>query len=130
MVSLHHYKRVSSFIGSKSQGCFLIIKCLTAQNDFSFITLRKFSLLFPSVVCLEDDRDDIRSRIIGWLRTQNNSLEGLQDYKNLLKSYFDLMDEDNNERLDAMEFKEFVQANQTAEMVLLIITCSDVLVFL
>lgn len=40
------------------------------------------------------------------------------------------MDKDNNERLDAMEFKEFVQANQTAEMVLLIITCSDVLVFL
>lgn len=68
------------------------------------------------VVCLEDDRDDIRSRIIGWLRTQNNSQEALQDYKNLLKSYFDLMDEDNNGRLDAMEFKEFVQANQTAEM--------------
>ena len=102
----------------------------TAQNVFLFITLRKFPLLFPSVVCLEDDRDDVRSRIIGWLRTQNNSPEALQDYTNLLKSYFDLMDEDNNGRLDAMEFKEFVQANQTAEMVLLIITCSDVLVFL
>lgn len=85
---------------------------------FSCITLRKFPPLFYSVVCLEDDRDEIHSRIIGWLKTQNNLLEGLQDYKNLLKSYFDLMDENSNGRLDAMEFKEFVQANQTAEKVL------------
>lgn len=67
------------------------------------------------VVCYEDDREDIRSRLIGWLKTQNNLLEGVQDYNALVKSYFDKMDENSDRRLDAVEFREFVLANQTME---------------
>lgn len=67
------------------------------------------------VVCYEHDRDEIRSRLIGWLKNQENLLEGVEGYRNLLKSYFDLMDENNDGKLDATEFREFVQANQSAE---------------
>ena len=82
------------------------------------LLLRKFCSLCHSVVCYEDDREDIRSRLIGWLKTQNNLLEGVQDYNALVKSYFDKMDENSDGRLDAVEFREFVLANQTMEEVL------------
>lgn len=80
-----------------------------------------FFLLY-SVVCYEHDRDEIRSRLIGWLKNQENLLEGVEGYRNLLKSYFDLMDENNDGKLDATEFREFVQANQSTEEVLAVST--------
>jgi len=64
------------------------------------------------VVCYKHDRDEIRSRLIGWLQNQDTSLKGVEGYKNLLKSYFDLVDENKNGKLDATEFREFVVANQ------------------
>jgi len=69
------------------------------------------------VVCFELDRDEIRSRLIGWLKNQDQALEGLEGYRNLLKSYFELVDENNDGKLDATEFREFIQANQTADEV-------------
>ena len=69
------------------------------------------------VVCYEHDRDEIRSRLIGWLQNQDTSLKGVEGYKNLLKSYFDLVDE-NKDGKHATEFKEFVAAIQSADEVL------------
>ena len=70
------------------------------------------------VVCFEHDRDEIRSRLIGWLQNQDTSLKGVEGYKNLLKFYFDLVDENKDGKLDATEFREFVAANQSADEVL------------
>jgi len=57
--------------------------------------------------------------LIGWLKNQDQALEGLEGYRNLLKSYFELVDENNDGKLDATEFREFILANQTADEVLL-----------
>ena len=70
------------------------------------------------VVCYEHDRDEIRSRLIGWLQNQDTSLKGVEGYKNLLKSYFHLVDENEDGKLDATEFREFVAANQSTDEVL------------
>ena len=70
------------------------------------------------VVCYEHDRDEIRSRLIGWLQNQDISLKGAEGYKNLLKSYFHLVDENEDGKLDATEFREFVAANQSTDEVL------------
>lgn len=69
------------------------------------------------VVCYEHDRDEIRSRLIGWLQRQDTSLKGVEGYKNLLKFFFDLVDENKDGKLDATEFREFVAANQSADEV-------------
>ena len=79
---------------------------------------RKHRLIDLSVVCYEHDRDEIRSRLIGWLQNQDISLKGVEGYKNLLKSYFHLVDEKEDGKLDATEFKEFVAANQSTDEVL------------
>ena len=79
------------------------------------------------MVCYEHDRDEIRSRLIGWLKNQENLLEGVEGYRNLLKSYFDLMDENSDGKLDATEFREFVQANQSAEEVLAVFALARLL---
>lgn len=69
------------------------------------------------VVCYENDRNDVRSRLIGWLRNQEKLSEGLDGYRNLLQSYFDKVDENKDGKLDAAEFRDFVLANQSqAEM--------------
>ena len=70
------------------------------------------------VVCYEHNRDEIRSRLIGWLQNQDTSLKGVEGYKILLKSYFDLVDENKDGKIDATEFREFVAANQSADEVL------------
>lgn len=70
------------------------------------------------VVCYEPDRDEIRSRLIGWLQRQDTSLKGVEGYKNLLKFFFDLVDKNKDGKLDATEFREFVAANQSADEVL------------
>lgn len=70
------------------------------------------------VVCYGHDRDEIRSRLIGWLQNQDISLKGVEGYKNLLKSYFHLVDENEDGKLDATEFREFVAANQSTDEVL------------
>lgn len=75
-------------------------------------------LLDLLVVCYEHDRDEIRSRLIGWLQNQDISLKGVEGYKNLLKSYFHLVDENEDGKLDATEFREFVAANQSTDEVL------------
>ena len=68
-------------------------------------------------MCYEHDRDELRGRLIGWLKNQDSLLEGIEGYSNLLQSYFDLMDENNDGRLDTTEFREFVQANQSTDEV-------------
>lgn len=70
-------------------------------------------LLCHSVVCYEHDRDEIRNHLIGWLKNQNKSPEELDGYRNLLQSYFDMVDENDDGKLDATEFREFVGANQS-----------------
>lgn len=65
------------------------------------------------IVCYEHDRDEIRNHLIGWLKNQNKSPELLNGYRNLLQSYFDMMDENDDGKLDATEFREFVSANQS-----------------
>lgn len=51
--------------------------------------------------------------MIGWLKNQNKSPEVLDGYRNLLQSYFDMVDENDDGKLDATEFREFVSANQS-----------------
>lgn len=79
---------------------------------------RKHRLIDLLVVCYEHDRDEIRSRLMGWLQNQDISLKGVEGYKNLLKSYFHLVDENEDGKLDATEFREFVAANQSTDEVL------------
>ena len=79
---------------------------------------KRYCLIDLLVVCYEHDRDEIRSRLIGWLQNQDISLKGVEGYKNLLKSYFDLVDENEDGKLDATEFREFVAANQSTDEVL------------
>ena len=79
---------------------------------------KRHCLIDLLVVCYEHDRDEIRSRLIGWLQNQDMSLKRVEGYKNLLKSYFDLVDENEDGKLDATEFREFVAANQSADEVL------------
>ena len=67
------------------------------------------------VVCYEHDRDEICSRLIGWLQNQDTSLRGVEGYTNLLKSYFDLVDENKDGTLDATGFRE---SNQSTDEVL------------
>ena len=55
---------------------------------------------------------------MGWLQNQDISLKGVEGYKNLLKSYFHLVDENEDGKLDATEFREFVAANQSTDEVL------------
>ena len=80
--------------------------------------LGNISLIDLLVVCYEHDRDEIRSRLIGWLQNQDISLKGVEGYKNLLKSYFHLVDVNEDRKLDATEFREFVAANQSTDEVL------------
>ena len=80
--------------------------------------LENISLINLLVVCYEHDRDEIRSRLIGWLQNQDISLKGVEGYKNLLKSYFHLVDENEDGKLDTTEFREFVAANQSTDEVL------------
>ena len=68
------------------------------------------------VVCYEHDRDEIRSRLIGWLQNRDISLKRVEGYKNFRKSY--LVDENEDGKLDATEFREFVAANQSTDEVL------------
>lgn len=69
--------------------------------------------LCHSVVCYEHDRDDMRDSLIGWLKVQNKSLEGVDSYRKLLQSYFDMVDENSDGKLDTTEFREFIGANQS-----------------
>lgn len=70
------------------------------------------------IVCYEHDRNEIRNHLIGWLKNQNKSPEQQDGYRKLLQSYFDMVDENDDGKLDATEFREFVGANQSiAEIV-------------
>lgn len=65
------------------------------------------------VVCYENDRNDVRSHLIGWLQNQDKLSEGLGGYRHLLQSYFDKVDENKDGKLDVAEFRDFVLANQS-----------------
>lgn len=93
------------------------LACNNLQEFKFYWSVENSVPLYYSVVCYEHNRDEIRSRLIGWLKNHDKSLEGVEGYRNLLKSYFDLVDENNDGKLDATEFREFIQANQSTDEV-------------
>lgn len=64
-------------------------------------------------MCYENDRNDVRSHLIGWLQNQDKLSEGLDGYRHLLQTYFDKVDENKDGKLDVAEFRDFVLANQS-----------------
>ena len=67
-------------------------------------------------MCYEREREDVRSRLIAWLKSQQGT-QAVEGYNNLLRRYFEKLDKNNDTKLDAMEFLELIEANSTVEEV-------------
>lgn len=66
------------------------------------------------VVCLEKDRDSIRSGLISFLsREVDGEVEAKRSYKSLLLDYFKLLDEDKDGSLNSMEMMKLLEKNET-----------------
>jgi len=71
------------------------------------------------LVCLEQDRDRIRTALIDWLVEEELALkvEGIS-YKGLLKQYFDILDNNKDGGIDTMEFMSLLEKNETVSDIL------------
>ena len=65
------------------------------------------------VVCYEHDRDELRDHLIKWLQNQCESMDEIKCYRKLLRAYFNLVDKNNDGKLDSTEFTEFIKTNDS-----------------
>lgn len=65
------------------------------------------------IVCMQQDRDNIREAIIGWLKKELKL--GFNDisYKGLLLKYFNMLDTDGDGALDTMEFMKLLEKDDS-----------------
>ena len=66
-----------------------------------------------SVACYEQDRDEMRRRLIDWLRVKDESREGMSGFRNLLRKFFDSMDKNKDGGLDSKEFTDLIKTNNS-----------------
>lgn len=71
-----------------------------------------------AVVCLEKDRDILRSKLLSWIKTVNIvfDVEG-KSYRSVLKDLFLVLDENNDTKLDTMEFIKLLEGNESVSEV-------------
>lgn len=65
------------------------------------------------VVCYEHNRDDLRNRLILWLKFQGEVVDESDGDHDIFKKYFDAMDEDKNAKLSRKEFAQLIKSNDT-----------------
>ena len=66
-----------------------------------------------SVACYEQDRDEMRRRLIDWMRVKDESREGMSGFRNLLRTFFDSMDKNKDGGLDSKEFTDLIKTNNS-----------------
>lgn len=69
------------------------------------------------VVCMEKDRNNLRNSIIKWIK-ERLEFEVEMSYKGLLKKYFTVLDSDNDNKLDTMEFMKLIEEDMTITEIL------------
>jgi len=70
------------------------------------------------VVCPRKERDNLRSAIMAWLKSNLNVEEDHRSYKGLLFTYFNKYDENKDGSLDTMEFIKIMEEDDTIAKVL------------
>lgn len=71
------------------------------------------------VVCREKDRNEMRSKLLTWMKTVELGLETEgRGYKQMLKDLFLVLDENNDTKLDTMEFVKLLEGNETVSDIL------------
>ena len=58
---------------------------------------------------MQKDRNSLREAIIGWIKSRVNEDVDHVSYKGLLLKYFNMFDNDNDQKLDTMEFVKLVE---------------------
>ena len=77
----------------------------------NFMTIYRY---FFVVVCREKDRNEMRSKLLTWMKTVEVGLETEgKGYKQMLKDLFLVLDENNDTKLDTMEFVKLLEGNET-----------------
>ena len=72
----------------------------------------------PTVVCLEKDRDLLREKLLTWMKKVNIAVETEEkEYRQMLKDLFKVLDEDNDTKLDTMEFVKLLEGNESVSEV-------------
>eukprot|EP00795_Rhopilema_esculentum_P016791 gene16791-8252_t len=71
------------------------------------------------VVCLEKDRDLLREKLLTWMKKVNIAVESeKKEYRQMLKDLFKVLDEDNDTKLDTMEFVKLLEGNESVSEIL------------
>ncbi len=66
------------------------------------------------VVCLEKDRDSLRSSLLKWIKKIEDGLEkGTRKYTEVLKDIFFILDENKDSKLETMEFVKLLEGNES-----------------
>lgn len=69
------------------------------------------------VVCMENDRNNLRKSIINWIN-ERIELEEEMSYKGMLLKYFQEMDTNKDQSLDTMEFMKLVEEDMSISEIL------------
>lgn len=71
------------------------------------------------VVCLEKDRDSLRSSLLKWIKKIEDGLEkGSRKYTEVLKDIFFILDENKDSKLETMEFVKLLEGNESISEIL------------
>ena len=70
------------------------------------------------MVCREKDRDALRSKLLSWIEGINIGLEAEgKSHRDILKSLFMVLDENNDTMIDTMEFVKLLEGNESVSEV-------------
>jgi len=71
------------------------------------------------VVCLEKDRDGLRTKLLSWIEGIEVGFENEgASHRDILMSLFQVLDEDNDTQISTMEFVKLLEGNQSVSEIL------------
>lgn len=72
------------------------------------------SFYFIQVVCLEKDRDSLRKSLLKWIKKIESGIEADgREYREILKDIFLILDENQDKKLETMEFVKLLEGNES-----------------
>jgi len=71
------------------------------------------------VVCLEKDRDSLRKSLLKWIKKIESGIEADgREYREILKDIFLILDENQDQKLETMEFVKLLEGNESISEIL------------